>query len=419
MPHSRADRYPIAESWIRAAGWTVLVGSPGTVTTRANTSQVAPTRTLEARMLSAGDDYPIHQIAEPIRHPATSDRNFYDRYYFNLHASSDELFVVMGMGQYPNLGVQDAFMLLRTGTEHRVVRASRELGDRMDTTVGPFNVEVLEPLKKLRFVLEPNEWGLSADLVWDGAVPAFEEPRHFVRVKGKVVFDTMRLAQTGRWSGTIRDGDETIEITPDRCWGSRDRSWGVRPVGEAEPPGIRVDDVLMFNMWNYAPMQFDDYSILYIVQEWADGSRVLEEAVRIWTDPSHEPESLGRPEHTHVFRPGTRVVESSVLSFPAAPGGPIEVKVTPMLECHVGIGTGYGFDADWRHGMWQGPLVVQGVALDVVDDADKMFGIVDAVARFELSPGVAGGVDVGYGLHEFMFLGPHERYGFTSFMDVP
>ena len=34
-------------------------------------------------------------------HVVTSDRNFYDRYYFNMHASSDELFVITGLGQYP------------------------------------------------------------------------------------------------------------------------------------------------------------------------------------------------------------------------------------------------------------------------------------------------------------------------------
>jgi len=50
------------------------------------------------RMLSAMDDYPLHQIAEPIRFVGTSDRNFYDRYYFNLHASSGDLFMVMGLG---------------------------------------------------------------------------------------------------------------------------------------------------------------------------------------------------------------------------------------------------------------------------------------------------------------------------------
>jgi hypothetical protein len=364
-------------------------------------------------MLSAGDDYPIHQVAETIRHVGTSDRNFYDRYYFNMHASSGELFMVMGMGVYPNLGVQDAFAVVRRGTEHRVVRASRELGDRMDTTVGPFRVEVVEPLRKLRFVLEPNEWGLAADLSWEGAIPAFEEPRHHVRTKGRVMFDTMRLAQTGCWSGTLQVGDEAFEVTPDRWWGTRDRSWGIRPVGEPEPAGIRATEPLFFTMWNYAPMQFDDHSIIYIVQEWADGSRTLEEGVRIWNDPAREPEWLGRPEHAHTFHPGTRHVASSVLSFPEAPGGGFDVNVTHLLDCHIGIGTGYGFDADWRHGMYQGELVVQGLTLDVEADRDKLFGIVDCVARFET------GGKVGYGLHEFLFLGPHERYGFESFMDVP
>ena len=74
-------------------------------------------------MLSSWDDYPVHQIAETIRHVGTSDRNFYDRYYFNLHGSSDELFMVMGLGQYPNLGVQDAFA---TGSYGR--RGSSETG---------------------------------------------------------------------------------------------------------------------------------------------------------------------------------------------------------------------------------------------------------------------------------------------------
>ena len=33
--------------------------------------------------LSPLDDYPVHQIPEVMRHVGTSDRNFYDRYYFN------------------------------------------------------------------------------------------------------------------------------------------------------------------------------------------------------------------------------------------------------------------------------------------------------------------------------------------------
>jgi hypothetical protein len=92
------------------------------------------------------DDYPLHQIPDVVRHVGTSDRNFYDRYYFNLFDRRGGLMLVMGLGQYPNLGVQDAFALARRGTEHRVVRASRALGDRSDTSVGPFRVEVIEPL---------------------------------------------------------------------------------------------------------------------------------------------------------------------------------------------------------------------------------------------------------------------------------
>jgi hypothetical protein len=362
--------------------------------------------------LSPMDDHPLHQIAEPIRLVGTSDRNFYDRYYFNLHGSSDEVFLVMGLGQYPNLGVQDAFACARRGRKHRVVRASRPLADRADVTVGPFRVEVLEGLQRVRAVLEANEHGISFDLEWNGAIEAYLEPRHFVRRHGRVLFDTMRFAQTGFWTGTLTVGDEAFDVTADRWWGTRDRSWGVRPVGESEPPGILAGGGIMA-MWNYAPIQFPDHSILYIVQENERGEREMEEAVRIWNDPARPPEELGRPEHEHRFRSGTRYVESSTLSFPDAPGGALVVEVTPLLECYLAVGTGYGLEPDWKHGMYQGPdLVVQGLEIDMIDDADRLFGIVDNVARFESSAG-----DVGYGLHEYGFFGPHQRYGFNDFAD--
>lgn len=356
-------------------------------------------------MLSSMDDTPLHQIADTIRHVGTSDRNFYDRYYFNLHHCSGEIFMVFGMGQYPNLGVQDAFTVVRRGRKHTVVRASRALGDRMDTSVGPFRIEVIAGLKKLRCILEPNEHGIACDLTWAGAIPAYQEPRMFIRRYGRVLFDTARFAQTGYWSGTLRIGDETFTVTPDRWWGTRDRSWGVRPVGEVEHPGIRQAEPPLDGMWNYAPMQFKDHSLLYICLERNSGERELEEGVRIWNDPARQPEPLGRPEHAHVVRPGTSFVEHSVLSFPHAPGGRLDVEVTPLLECYVGIGTGYGFDMDWRHGMYQGPLVVQGLEIDTIDEAGRLWGLCENVARFEV------GNEVGYGLHEYGFFGPFARYG--------
>src|SRR5680860_1517810 len=100
--------------------------------------------------ISPMDEFLAHQTPETFDHVATSDRNFYDRYYFNLHASSDEIFLVTGMGQYPNLEVIDGFVTISHGDRQYTVRASRELGgDRLDTSVGPFTVEVIEGLKTL------------------------------------------------------------------------------------------------------------------------------------------------------------------------------------------------------------------------------------------------------------------------------
>jgi len=363
--------------------------------------------------LSSWDDYPVHQVAETIRHSQTSDRNFYDRYYFNCLANEGEACLIMGLGQYPNLGVQDSFAVVVGGDDHRVVRASRELGDRMENRVGPLRVEVVRPLEELRIVCEPNEFGISFDLTCVGAMPAFEEPRQYVRSHGRVVFDTMRLAQTIRWSGTITSGDTTYEVTPDRWWGTRDRSWGVRPVGEQEPAGIRTEGQ-MVGFWNYVPMQFEDHSILYMVNELPDGSRVLEEATRIWHDPDRAPEHLGRPEHEAVITPGTRHIESSTLRFPDAPEGEFSIQVTPVTDVWLMLGTGYGLEEDWRHGMYQGKLVVQGQQVNYSTDSERLFGLVDQAARFEQSSGA-----VGYGLHEFFFIGDFPHYGLDGWDPLP
>jgi hypothetical protein len=363
--------------------------------------------------LSPLDDYPVHQAALPIRHPVTSDRNFYDRYYFNCHAGTDELMLLIGLGQYPNLGVTDAFALARHGRTHRVVRASRELGaDRMDTSVGPFRIEVIEGLRRLRVVLEPNEHGLEFDLTWEGVIPAQAEPRHFMRQQERVVFDSVRLAQTGRWTGHVRSGDQEFPVTPDRWRGSRDRSWGVRPVGESEPPGIQSRNLPQF-YWMYSPMQFDDFSILTIVQEDSAGKRILEEAVRVWPESAgRPPQQLGRPEYRPQYALGTRDVQIATVSFSPPGGAPLVVTVRPVHPVSLMVGTGYGLEPDWKHGMYQGPdLVVQGVCYDlgVPEDKARMWGMTDSVAVFECAEN--GATVMGAGLFEYWAFGAHEPTG--------
>ena len=356
--------------------------------------------------LSSWDDYPVHQAAEFIRHVATSDRNFYDRYYFNLHGSSDEVFAIFGLGQYPNLGVTDGFIAVTAGEHQHIVRASAELGDRMDTSVGPLRVEVIEPLRKLRFVVEPTEHQVAMDVIWEGAMPAHEEPRQYLRSRGKVVFDTQRFAQTGCWTGTLTAGDTTFDVTPDRFWGSRDRSWGVRPVGEPEPDGIRQGVGSMAGMWNYFPMQFDDHSILYICQEESGGHRTLEEGVRVWHEPDREIDWLGHPQWQHQTVSGTRLTDHSIITFPETE---TVIDCTPLMRNFISVGTGYGIDDDWRHGMYQGGLVVQGLDWPSEQVAGLgQYGVVDAVGRFEYEG------RVGHGLYETGFFGPFEQLGLTD-----
>jgi len=364
-------------------------------------------------MISSWDDFPVHQTAQPIRFVQTSDRNFYDRYYFNLHASSDELFMVMGLGQYPNLGVQDAFACVQRGDRYRVVRASRELEDRMDLSVGPFHIEVVEPLRKVRFILDETEHGIAFDLLFEGAIPPIEEQNQFIRRHGRVMFDTSRFAQTGGWTGRLRVGDEEFPVEPDRWKGVRDRSWGVRPVGEAEPAGIHESGPgSLSGMWNYFPMQFDDHSILFMLNEENDGSQVLYDARRIWNAPERPIEDLGPVRYEHKLEPGTRMMKASVLRFPEAPGGPIEISCEPLVHAFIAIGTGYGVEQDWRHGMYQGPLVVQGIEHETSAIAALgQLTLVDHAARFRY------GAHEGYGLYEHAFVGPFEKLGMRDRAD--
>ncbi|MBJ7293642.1 MAG: hypothetical protein JHC78_08875 [Ilumatobacteraceae bacterium] len=362
------------------------------------------------------DDYPIHQSSESMSHVTTSDRNFYDRYYFNGFTKDGSVMFVVGVGTYINLGVMDAFVLVSYKGQHRVVRASREVegANRLRPSVGPISIDVEIPLERLRVTCEPNEWGIELDAVWNGAMPASMEPSHYIREHGRIIFDSSRLAQTGGWTGTLTVDGTKMSLTDDNCWGTRDRSWGIRPVGESEPAGIRASDPFSW-FWIYTPIRFDDHSLLIIMQERQDGSRVLEQATRVWADGRHE--LLGRPEHKLTFQTGTRLATGGTITVQPHGQAALTITAEPMLPVHIGIGTGYGYDADWRHGMYQGPLKVEGVHIDLTtpEGAARMFGICDASAKFTYAD--KHGTHVGYGLFETMVIGPHDQYGFTDMLD--
>jgi hypothetical protein len=365
--------------------------------------------------LSPFDDYPIHQIADVVRHVGTSDRNFYDRYYFGCHGGRADLpYLITGLGVYPNLGVTDAFASVRNGEDIVVFRASRALGDdRADLKVGPYRIEVVEGLKKVRVILEPgDDYDLAFDITYTGEIPASLEPGHYQRQLGRVMFDTSRFAQTGTWAGQLTVDGTTHELDGVNWSGNRDRSWGIRPVGEGEPAGRRATLAGGF-FWLYNVISFPEYSIVFINQEDEHGTKVVSGARRVWRDPAKGIEELGPITHDITLVPGTREASSAVITL-----GDITITAEIVLPHYFGFGTGYGLDPDWRHGMWQGDLVVQGKRYKTaeLDATLKLLCPVDNLATFRL---VENGVENhGSGLFEFGPIGPHKPSGLTGFVDT-
>jgi hypothetical protein len=365
--------------------------------------------------LSPFDEYLTHQTPDTFDHVYTSDRNFYDRYYFNMHSSSDELFVIIGLGQYPNLGVTDAFITVSIGHEQHTVRASRELGsDRMDTTVGPLGVEVIQGLMKLRIRVEPNEWGIDADLTFTGVVEALEEPHTFSRRYGRVIQDVTRYAQIGVWEGTLTAAGRTFEVTPDRWKGVRDRSWGVRPVGEPEAPGIKAressDGYGYRHDW--VPMQFDDHMLKIQIDQDADGHRHLEESMRVWNLDQNRPiDHMGKPEIDIDYISGTREMHRATVRTSDPSGAPIVVTNTPLRTLYLAAGSGYVPDGTWGHGYYQGALKVEGIVHDLSapETRRKYARLNETLCRFETATG-----EVGYGMHENMLMGVYKPSGFLT-----
>ena len=366
--------------------------------------------------LSPMDEFMAHQTCETFDHVFTSDRNFYDRYYFNMHASSDEIFVIIGMGQYPNLGTIDAFVSVSHGETIDVVRASRELGgDRLNTHVGPLGIEVLEGLKKIRVFCEPNEHGISFDLVFEGTVPAVEEPKTFQRFPhGRVSMDTSRYSQVGTWTGTLEVAGKQYDVTPDRWRGARDHSWGIRGIGEPEPPGIRASQAAagfgFFHTW--IPLQLDDCLLKLFAEADQHGERMVEESVRIPTFAAGgESQPMGRPEFNYSYKSGTRELERAVIELTDHNGKPLRIEATPLRTVYLAAGSGYIPKPDWALGMYQGALKVEGLTYDMSTEEEraKHAPLYETLCRFELSTG-----EVGYGLLENLVVGVYHPHGFDS-----
>ncbi|GAA1133072.1 DUF7064 domain-containing protein [Nocardioides aquiterrae] len=359
------------------------------------------------------DEFPLHQAPLPLAYAHSSDRNFYDRWYFNAHDRTGDIMLVTGMGYYPNLGTKDAFVLVARDGKQTAVHLSDPMDqDRMHPHVGGYRIEVPDPLRTVRIVMDEYD-GMALDLTWEGTCDVVQEQPHVLRSGSRVTLDAQRFAQLGTWSGTIAIDGEDIAVDPDVWLGSRDRSWGIRPVGAAEPPGAPSDPPFEGMWWLYVPMQFEDFAVVLIIQESPDGYRTLNDCTRVWKDGRVE--QLGWPLVDIRYESGTRTPTGATIRCTTPEGKPLVLEVESRLAVPLHVGGGYGGDPDWIHGTWKGEGFAERVTYDMADDAVRgrfMFGCVDHVG--------AATVDgqQGFGLFEHFCIGRHDPSGFTDFFTL-
>ena len=356
-------------------------------------------------MLTKADDFPIHQTPEPIAYAGT-DRNFYDRYFFNAYAKDGSAFVAVAFGVYPALNVADAHIAIVKDGREKCLHASRVLGmERMDMTVGPIAIEVVEPLRTLKVTVAATD-GIAGEIAFEGRAFPIEEPRFVKRNGPRLFMDYTRLTQNVRASGWLEVDGERIEVSG---WvGTRDRSWGIRPVGAPDPQPTPGGGIAGF-FWQWAPLNFEDRSVYFHVNADPDGKPWNTRAVIL-------PDGAGpeggyhsdAPEMAVELIPGTRHAKSATLTIPLDQGAAtVTLEPGPIF-----LMRGIGYGGAWRHGALKGDLAVAREDFDseTFDRADPANLHIQAISKATLSvPGQAD--QQGIGVFEQLILGPYRPYG--------
>jgi hypothetical protein len=366
-------------------------------------------------MLSKGDDYPIHQTPDPIAFSGT-DRNFYDRYFFNGYTTDGEVYFGAALGVYPHLNIMDAGFAVRIGDVQHNLHASRHLHmERMDTQVGPVGVEVVEPLRQLRVTVAENEHGIAADLLFTGRHAPIEEPRNTRRNGPRIVQDITRMTQLGRWSGWLRAGGREVRIDQAATLGTRDRSWGVRHIGLRDPQ-VPVTQAEFQVWWFWLPAHFPDRVVHFFVNEDGDG--------KVWNLGCVMARDDGEVEHLQGarlavdFEPGTRFPAGGIVTACDEAGGEYRISIEAGPRFYLS-GIGY-MNPEWAHGLNKGPLEVGFDEIASCTAAAHGSGSEHPQAFSRLTMSTPdGSILHGHGCFESIVLGRHVPSGLTSMFGVP
>lgn len=367
-------------------------------------------------VLTRGDDYPIHQTPEPVAYAGT-DRNFYDRFFFNGYAPGvgDDGFFAVALGVYPHINVIDASFCWLIGGRQVNLHASRGLGmERMDTTVGPIRVEVVAPLEVLRIAVDAPDQGIRAQITFTGRAFPLEEPRFTRRNGPRVLMDVTRMTQNGSYAGWLEVDGARTDVNG---WlGTRDRSWGIRPIGapDAQPPSPPIAPQFF---WLWSPCAMADGDLYAHTND--------DEHGRFWNRrAAFRPLGGGIADERHFdqadyrigWKPGSRHAQSAELTLRDASGETrvaFEVGQTFMM-----LGLGYGHPK-WGHGRSHGEALTverEDFTPAELDPLQPHHLHIQACVGVTMT-GPDGMVRRGKGVLEQLVMGPHAPSGFTGVLD--
>jgi hypothetical protein len=374
--------------------------------------------------LLAADEGLCHQIADTFAVAASSDLSWTEKVCAMAMARDGSLQIGFGLGKYNNRNVMDAYAGISRGVEQITVRASRRLSPSPETTVvGPIRYEVLEPLRSVRFVLEPNDvQPIAFDVTFTSVVPPFLEDRTHMRQDYRVASDLVRYHQSGVATGWIEVDGERTTVDPDRWVSTRDHSWGVRlpmvgrPITDLEPADALAG--MTFEMiWSPIPMQRQDgtWYALMLHHQTMEAPGFLHK--RVMGGVEHADGRMDRwvdlvPDLQ--FDPRNRRLLGGVIRATTADGTEraLQIEVLDDTGFHLGAGLYFGFD-DHFHGEWRGAEHTDGERIadcSEPDQARRLHQIRDTCIR--VTDPVGGGI--GWGNCQPMITGASSRHGLDA-----
>jgi hypothetical protein len=357
--------------------------------------------------LIGADENFTHQVAETFVAVGTSDPFWTEKVCAMAMAKDGSLQIGFGLGKYTNRNIMDGYAAVSRGVEQLTVRASRRLSPHPEQTiVGPIHYEIVEPLKAIRFRLEPNaHQSLAFDWLFTGVLPPFTEERTHLMRDYRRMSELVRYHQIGTASGWIELDGERHVMSDDSWTSTRDHSWGVRydvgvPAADLEPNSGIPDGAGFMMIWCPLLMTRSDGSQygMHLHFTWFNMPGFAQKMVssRIeYTDGRQEMIQQLVPELR--FDPRNRRLLGGMLHCTMADGSqrPLSLEVLGDTGVQLGAGLYFGLDNHY-HGEWRGELHVEGERiLDCSDpqQARRLHQIRDTTVR--VTDPIGGGVGVG------------------------